>query len=270
MMRLPALRTVSTVALLPLIVLLIGCHHAAPLVPMDLSDFEAGVLAELEVRSQLLETILTQMTIQVESDGETSEMRAILRFKRPDSFRLDVLDPLNAPMVLIRARDDVFSMVYLRESEGILGPLTDGLLRQQFGMDVRISDVISAIYANPFADGLGADVSAARRGDRIVIKRASQRLGDVEEIHVGTVDGEPVVLGWWVREKGAAVVQHVRFGDYREVGGVLRPLDARIDRPGDRTRLRFRSVKPEVNQDIPDARFDHAFPPSAIVKEVEG
>jgi len=247
-----------------------GCSRSAPLVPMSLDEFETEILAELELRSHLIETLMTQMTIQVDSHGERSEVRAILRFKRPDAFRLDVLDPLGAPMVIIRASQDTFSMVHLREAHGMRGPLSDDLLRRQFGMDIRMSDVKSAIYADPFADGIGDGIEVGRQANRVVVTRPSERVGLVEELHIQRVKGEPVVAEWWVRDKKGRVIQHMRFWNYTDIGGILQPLDAEIERPGDDTRLRFRAVQPELNREIQDASFQHTFPPGAEVEQIDG
>lgn len=263
-------RAASPCALALLLILGVGCAERAPLVPMQLDDFVSQVLPELNVRSRLTETIRTLMTIQVTADGETSEARTILWFKRPDAFRLDVLDPLNAPMVVVRASGNVISLVHLREGHGFRGPLTDDLLRREFGMDIRISDVRSAIYADPFQDGLGDDVQVATQGDHVIVRRLSRRVGHVEEIHISHVGTEPVVDEWWVRTPEGDEVQHVRFWNYQAVGGILRPLDALIERPKDDARLRFHAVDPEINLDLSDASFRHTFPPGADIRQVEG
>ncbi len=237
---------------------------------MDVVDFQTEVLADLTVRSRLTETIRTQMTIKVTSHGDASEARTILWFTRPDSFRLDVLDPLSTPMVVIRASDDEISLVHLRESDGFRGPLTDDVLHREFGTDIRISDVKSAIYANPFEDGLGDGVEVDAQGDDVVVRRVSQRVGHVEEIRIALVGAEPVVEEWWVRTTDGGTVQYVRFWNYERVGGILRPLDVVIERPGDDTRLHFRAVGPEVNLGLSDGAFQHTFPPGADIRQVEG
>ena len=239
-----------------------GCGGVAPLTPIDIDEFRAGPLADLQTRFALTETIRTQMTIQIEERGDSSELRAVLYYRRPDSLRIQVLDPLSATVAVMRASSGEFSLVDIRHGEGIRAPLTDGLLRRLYGMDLRVSDVASAIAANPFAIGDPSRLEAGSRGGKTVVTRPSERLGHREEIVIGEVAGEPVVEDWWVFDDDGVVVQHTSFRSYREVGGVLRPLRATVERPGDGMTLSFQATNPEVNIELPSGSFEHTFPPS--------
>jgi hypothetical protein len=75
------------------------------------------------------------------------------------------------------------------------------------------------------------------------------------------------VEDWWVRDRDGATVQHTSFGGYREVGGILRPMRATVERPADGVKLSFHATNPEINVEIADASFSHLFPPNIAVKQ---
>jgi outer membrane lipoprotein-sorting protein len=252
--------------LLTVTALLIGCGKASVLTPIDANAFRADTLEILQTRFALTGTIRTQMTIDIEQQGRSSEARAILYYRRPGDLRIDILDPLNAPVAVLRAAGGEFSMVDVRHGEAIRAPLTDALLKRLYGMDLRVSDVRSAIVANPFAVGDTTRLKVGVAGDRTVVTRPSERIGHTEEIVIGLVSGEPVVRDWWVRDRDGRTVQHTTFDDYRDIGGILRPMTATVARPRDGVRLSFHATNPELNLDIPAQSFQHAFPPGIEVK----
>jgi hypothetical protein len=255
-----------TVLLVAAAVLCAGCGGRTALAPIDPAEFRDGPLADLQARFALTETIRSQMTITVEEQGASTEARAVLYYRRPDSLRLDVLDPLSAPVVVMRAGGGEFSLVDLRHSEGIRGPLTDAVLRRLYGMDLRVSDVRSAIVANPFAVGDISRLDAGARDGKTVVFRASERIGHREEIVIGVIDGEPVVEDWWVRDQDGDTAQHTSFSAYRDIGGILRPMRATVERPADGVKLSFHAINPQMNLDIADSSFLHLFPHNIDVK----
>jgi outer membrane lipoprotein-sorting protein len=249
-----------------LALLSVGCGKVAPLTPVDPDAFRSDTLEVLQTRFALTQTIRTQMTIEIEEQGQSREARAILYYRRPDALRLDILTPLNAPVVVLRAADGEFSLVDITHREAIRAPLTDALLKRLYGMDLRVSDVRSAIGANPFAVGDNSRIDVGFSGDKTVVTRPSERIGHAEEIVIGRVEGEPVVEEWRVRNRDGATVQHTSFEDYREVGGILRPMTATVARPRDGVRVSFHATNPELNLDIADSSFEHRFPAGITVK----
>jgi outer membrane lipoprotein-sorting protein len=246
-----------------------GCRRARAPIPLEPAYLEQEVLPELRARTRLTETIWAQMTLEVESGKERSEVRQILRYKRPDKFRLDVLDPMSNPRVVIVADGDLLRMFYVREYEGIEGPVTDETLRRVTRMDIRVSDIQIAVHADPFLDGDAREARLAQDGAGIVVRRPSVRPGHEEEIVVGRWNGQPIVEAWVVRQRGGPVVQEVRFSDYREVDGLLKPMTVVINRAKEGTRLRFHAVQAKVNRDVSDAAFNLQFPPSAKVQRLK-
>ena len=243
-----------------------GCGQPSPLTPIDPDAFRVDTLETLQTRFALTGTIRTQMTIEIEEQGQSSEARAILYYRRPEALRLDILDPLSAPVVVLRASDGDFSLVDIRHREAIRAPLTDALLKRLYGMDLRVSDVRSAIFANPFAVGDNSRMDVGAKDGKIVVTRPSDRIGHAEEIVIAHREGEPGVEGWWVRDREGRTVMHTSFRDYRDVGGILRPMTATVARPRDGVRLSFHATNPELNLDIPDSNFQHMFPPGIEVK----
>jgi hypothetical protein len=157
--------------------------------------------------------------------------------------------------------------VDVRHGEGIRGPLADAVLKRLYGMDLRVSDVRRAILANPFAEGDDRHLEVGRRDGKTVVLRASARIGHREEVVLGVVGDEPVVEEWLVLDRDGATVQRTSFAGYREVGGILRPMRATVERPTDGVKLSFHATGPEINVEIADASFRHLFPPNISVKQ---
>ena len=69
-----------------------------------------------------------------------------------------------------------FLLYLINEEEVIFEPLEDQVLQEIFGVDLRVSDVRSAIFANPFLDGRTHELSLAYSGAKYVVNtpRASQ------------------------------------------------------------------------------------------------
>ena len=132
-----------------------------------------------------------------------------------------------------------------------------GVLREIFGVDLRVSDVLSAIFANPFLDGHTADfISVESSGAKFIIKRAGAQTGYVETITLFIRDGEPRVTEWHIHNENGTLEQHAIFGDYREVSGILRPHKVEIERPLEQTRVAVKIAKVELNVEISDSKFD--------------
>ena len=150
--------------------------------------------------------------------------------KDGDFLHIQALGPLNEPRVIAIAARDHLLLYFANEQEAIFERLEDGVLREVFGMDLRISDVRSAIFANPFLDGRTNELVLASSGAKYVVKRPGVKSGHLEEITVLVRDGEPTVSHWKIRDQDENIIQRVEFSDYRDVGGVLRPHRVEIER----------------------------------------
>ncbi|GIX06250.1 MAG: hypothetical protein KatS3mg115_0653 [Candidatus Poribacteria bacterium] len=245
----------------------LGCGGRARLEPFPWERFETEVLSELRIRSALLDSLRAQVTLQVQEHGEANEARAVLYFQKPDRLRLDVLDPMGAPVVVIRASQGQLSYLDIRAGKGFLGPLVDRVLQEEFRVSVRITDVQRALLANPFLEG-GLDDATVRRENRAVRVVRPTEEGGREEVQVGWQQGEPIVDFWVLRDAQERIVQRVRFWNYRDLGGILFPLDVEIERPAEGVRLRLHAIDPEVNLPLSEATFAHRFPPTAVVRRL--
>ncbi|WP_238314947.1 LolA-like protein, partial [Methylobacterium crusticola] len=47
-----------------------------------------------------------------------------------------------------------------------------------------------------------------------------------------------------------------KFSDYREAGGIFRPHKIEIERPIEKTQVVLKIIKPEINLDINDSKFE--------------
>ena len=155
--------------------------------------------------------------------------------------------------------ENQFLLRLLNEQRAYIGPLSDGVLREIFGIDLRVSDVLSAIFANPFLDGRTNDfTSVESSGTKFTITRAGVKAGHVETIILFVREDEPRVTEWHIHDENGVLQQRAAFSDYREVSGILRPHKVEIERPLEQTRVAVNITKVELNVEINNSKFDVA------------
>ena len=246
-----------------LLVALSGCGGRAAHFQLSPADAEKlnPILAELQLSYDLTSSLrILQLIVTIEEEGKREEVRESLWYKKSetdgDLLHIQAMGPLNEPRVVAIAARNQFLLYFVNEEEVIFEPLEDQVLQEIFGLDLRVSDVRSAIFANPFLDGRTGEVSLAHSGAKYVVTRPGIGAGQVEEITIFVRDFEPQISSWNIHDKGGTVIQQAKFSDYREVGGIFRPHKIEIERPIEQTRVTLKIVKPEINGDISDKKFD--------------
>ncbi|MEK6734898.1 MAG: DUF4292 domain-containing protein, partial [Pseudomonadota bacterium] len=151
------------------------------------------------------------------------------------------------------------------ENELIQGQLTDNVMKDTFDLDIRVSDIKSAIFANPFLDGNTDNLKIESYGDEYVINRLSKK-GYKEEISI--LARNMAVNKWRIKNGEGKIIQEFSFSKYKEIGGVLRPLKAVVRHPIDSTTISIESVDPEINAKIDDEIFNLTIPDDAKVYQI--
>jgi outer membrane lipoprotein-sorting protein len=233
--------------------------------PADVEKLQP-ILDELRLGYDFTQTLEAEMIVTIEEKGEKEEVREYLWYKKSkadgDLLHIQAMGVYNEPRVVVIAARKQFLLYMVNEGEAILEPLEDQVLREIFGMDVRVSDVRSAIFANPFLEGDNRELALTRSGVKYVVKRPGAEAESVEEITIFVRDSEPQVADWAVRNGNDEVVQSVKFSDYRDIGGVLkRPHKVEIERPGEQTRVTLKIANPKINTEVSDAKFRFDFLP---------
>ena len=245
------------------LVVLNGCGGASTSFQLSPADAEKlnPILEELQLSYDLTATLrILQLIVTIEEEGKKEEVRESLWYKKSetdgDLLHIQVMGPLNEPRVAVIAARNQFLLYLVNEEEVIFEPLEDQVLQEIFGVDLRVSDVRSAIFANPFLDGRIHELSLAHSGAKYVVRRPGIAAGQIEQITIFVRDSEPQVSEWEVRDSGGTVTQRAEFSDYREVGGIPRPHKIEIERPTEKTRVELKIIKPEINLDINDSKFE--------------
>ena len=246
-----------------LLIALTSCGGSAANFQLSPADAEKlnPILAELQLSYDLTSTLrILQLIVTIEEAGKKEEVRESLWYKKSetdgDLLHIQAMGPLNEPRVVAIAAQDQFLLYLVNEEEVIFEPLEDQVLQEIFGVDLRVSDVRSAIFANPFLDGRTRELSLAHSGAKYVVTRPGVVAGQIERITIFMRDSEPQVSDWEVHNSRGTTVQRAKFGDYREVGGILRPHKIEIERPIEKTRVMLKLVKPEINLNISDSKFE--------------
>ena len=245
------------------LVVLNGCGGAATNFQLSPADAEKlnPILAELQLSYDLTSTLrILQLIVTIEEEGKKEEVRESLWYKRSetdgDLLHIQAMGPLNEPRVVVIAARNQFLLYLINEEEVIFEPLEDQVLQEIFGVDLRVSDVRSAIFANPFLDGRTHELSLAYSGAKYVVTRPGIAAGQIEQITIFVRDAEPQVNDWEVRDATGTTIQRAKFSDYREVGGISRPHKIEIERPIEKTQVVLKIIKPEINLDINDSKFE--------------
>ena len=250
-------------AFLCFLVVLNGCGGAATNFQLSPADAEKlnPILAELQLSYDLTSTLrILQLIVTIEEEGKKEEVRESLWYKKSetdgDLLHIQAMGPLNEPRVVVIAARNQFLLYLINEEEVIFEPLEDQVLQEIFGVDLRVSDVRSAIFANPFLDGRTRELSLAYSGAKYVVTRPGIAAGQIEQITIFVRDAEPQVNDWEVRDATGTTIQRAKFSDYREVGGISRPHKIEIERPIEKTQVVLKIIKPEINLDINDSKFE--------------
>lgn len=256
------------ICLLVFNILLLGCHKTVELdETSDTSEVDLQpILLNLKTRYLMVNSLKTQMNLKLQTKGEVQEIREILWYKQPDKLKILALGALNEQKAVALANEGKFTLYFIQENEAIIAPLTDRVLNQIFDVDIRISDIRSAIFANPFLDGNTESISGKKTGNKYIFQRPSSHENCTEEITVLMKGENPVVSEWKIFDSKNQIVQKIEFSDYRKVGGILRPLKVTIQRIPEETFVAFDMVNPEINVDIVDSYFELELPESTKIR----
>lgn len=251
-----------------LFVLIIGCSPSIStlrLSPATRAEID-GILNTLQARYDLTGSLkIIQMAVTIEEGEQREEIRESLWYKKSENggelLLIQALGPINEPRAVAIANQDEnqFVLALLNEERTYYGPLSDGALREIFGVDLRVSDVLSAIFANPFLDGRTDNfISVESFGAKFTITRPGIKERHVETVTLFVRDGEPRVTDWHIYDEIGVLQQRATFSDYHSVGGILRPHKVEIERPLEQTRVAVKIAKVELNIEIKDSKFDAA------------
>lgn len=251
-----------------LFAIIVGCSpstSAIQLTPASRAELDA-ILTTLRVRYDLTGSLkITQMTVTIEEGEQREELQESLWYKKSEKggelLHIQAMGGLHEPRGVAIANQDEnqFILALLNERRTYRGPLSDGALREIFGIDLRVSDVLSAIFANPFLDGRTDDFTSVEiSGTKFTITRPGVKEGHVETIVLFVRDGEPRVTEWRINDENETLQHRAAFSNYRAVSGILRPHRVEIERPLEQTRVAVNIAKVELNVEIKDSKFDAA------------
>ena len=225
-----------------------------------------SILNTLQARYALTGSLkISQMAVTIAEGEQREEIRESLWYKKSENggelLLIQALGPINEPRAVAIANQDEnqFVLALLNEERTYQGPLSDGALQEIFGVDLRVSDVLSAIFANPFLDGRTTEfTSVENSGAKFTITRSGVKEGHVETVILFVREGEPRVTEWHIYDEIGTLQQRATFSDYRNVSGILRPHKVEIERPLEQTRVAVKIAKVELNVEVKDSKFDAA------------
>jgi hypothetical protein len=256
----------ATFSLLLIFACLSGCNVIKPKPEIMPVPEVKSVLLTLKSRYDIVQTMRTLINLKIEQKGKSDEVRGYMNYAKPDKLSVYIMGPFNEPRVIASAVDDLLKLYFIAENELIQGQLTDNVMKDTFDLDIRVSDIKIAIFANPFLDGNTDNLKIESYGDEYVINRLSKQNGYKEEISI--LARNMAVNKWRIKNSEGKIIQEFSFSKYKEIGGVLRPLKAVVSHPIDSTTITIESVDPEINAKIDDDVFSLAIPDDAKVYQI--
>ena len=239
------------------LIVLSGCATTKPDVNFPPPDAQS-VLLTLKTRYDLVDTMRTLINFKLEHKGKSEEVRGYLNYAKPDKLSIFVMGPFNEPRVIASVVGDSLRVYFVAENYLIEDQLRDTVMKDLFEVDLRVSDIRSAIFANPFLDGNTNNLKVEGYDDEYVVTRPSGQNSYNEEISM--IAKNTTVNKWRIKNDTGKLIQEIDFSKYREIGGILRPLKVVVYRPDDLTRITIESVDPEVNVKLADDIFEFSIP----------
>ena len=245
------------------LIILYGCATTNPKVENISPPDAKSVLLTLKTRYDLAETMRTLVNLKLENQGRADEVRGYLNYAKPDKLSIFVMGPFNEPRIIATVVGDSLRMYFVAENELIEDQLTDSVMKALFNIDLRVSDIRSAIFANPFLDSNTNNLKIESYDDEYVITRPSMQSGYSEEISM--IAKDTTISRWRIKDANGKLIQEIAFSKYRDIGGILRPLKAVVYRTDDLTKITIESVDPEVNVKLADDIFELSIPENAKI-----
>ncbi len=228
----------------------------------ELSDEFSTHLQTLQERYDLTGSLkTTKMMVRIqEADSPPEELHEMLWYKKTSDgselLRIQALGGFTDTKGVAIANRKKFLLALLDEQEVYVGKLSDSILHEIFGIDLRVTDVLSAIFANPFLDGRTKELCVTTSGGHFIVTRPGLDAEHTENITVQVKNNEPRVTEWVVKDSKDTIKQRAVFSGYREVDGILRPNIVEIERPLKQTSVIIKISDVHLNVDIDDSHFD--------------
>jgi hypothetical protein len=199
--------------------------------------------------------------IAYESGEEKVGARHAVLARRPDHFRIEALSFFGALAVVTSDGSDMVLYVR-RENKVFRGPASPGSVAAYAGVPVPVPDVVAILLGTPPERRPTGAATVTRDDERALIVLELPLEAERQEIWFAP-DTLLSVASVTALPDGRRL--QVRFGDYRDHGGVRFPhsIDMWAE-PGDRT-VRVRYAEPSLNTDMADGLF--VFPRRAGVEE---
>jgi outer membrane lipoprotein-sorting protein len=245
------------------LITLSGCATTKPNIENIPTPDTRSVLLTLKTRYDLAETMRTLVNFKLENQGKTDEVRGFLNYAKPDKLSIFVMGPFNEPRVITTVVGESLRMYFVAENELIEDTLTDIVMKTLFNVDLRVSDIRSAIFANPFLDGNTDNLKIESYGNQYMITRPSGQNDYSEEILISAKD--TTINKWRIKDASGKLIQEIAFSKYRDISGILRPLKAVVYRTDDLTKITIESIDPEVNVKLADDIFELSIPEDAKI-----
>ena len=242
------------------LVLLPGCAAHRPALPrVSPIPNAARLLHILSARGAGLRDLEARARLNLHIEGVRKSAAAILRYRAPDSLKLDVSGTLGVGLFHALARRDSLALYLPRTNQYLNGPAEQTFYRVT-GVDLSFYDLRRVILGLPGLSPLDLPrVSVFEtRGDTIFVEILAPLW-----THRITFDRHTVtLLEERIYTPGGALLSRRVHSDYREENGVVLPRRIEIIQGDDRIGIEI--TRRKVNAGLKGAPFNLQVPADAI------
>ncbi len=245
-------------SLLPLLSLL-GCPDRYRR-PDDFSPDPAPFLKELHQRAQQIQALNAQLSVESWREGERLHFRQLLALQTPDKLRVEVLSPLDRPLMSLASDGEILSIYNLRTRRFYQGPTRSKSLSKQLSLPLKTQELLSLLRgAIPLIQHEKATLGWDTERGRYLLEL--QGRGERQLIRIEPQKRQVLKIQAW--EAGRSRYS-VSLAQYIDRGGLSFPQRLRFEAPDLRVDLEVEDLK--LKPQLPLEIFQLA-PPRGIQVE---
>jgi hypothetical protein len=256
-----------------------GCAltSRAPLAPSAPPPVPGAVVSEvaaLAERARGIESMQSLAVMEYSAGDQHIKAREEITLRRPASMRVVALSPFGVELILA-AQGDTLQIFEPSQNRLIRAPATADALNRYVRIPMQPADAVRLLM------GLVPAGTPIEKPADSVVPEGAMSVASWRQIHatVDTRDAYPPTavqanttqLGFQngrlvlVRELGAQgrVLYAVRYGEYRDIGGVMFAYVVDADFPQAGSHVTFRFSRPIINGSIPETTFKLTPAPNA-------
>ena len=225
----------------------------------------APTVEEVRLANRGVRSLRALGKVELHYQGKRAVAREAIALVRPGSLRLETLDSLNRPVLILATNGSSFQAMSLSENRFYRGGVSEGL---GYFLHVRISSeaLVSLLLGDiPPEGAVSMGYDSGKGLYRLAFPPSTEWMTQNYWIHPKTLK---------VLEMSKTILEgeeiRVVFNGFKKTGSVQFPREIALEVPGARNRIRLDLHTIEINPSLPPDLFALSPPIGAEVLEING